>query len=109
MLDLISDEKKLGKPAGSDLAQGVITLPVICYLERNAGDRIINKILTGNANRKDIRIAIANIRRSGAIDDALDEAKAHARKSKKALSRLPVGKPRQALHDLVDYIVERKH
>jgi geranylgeranyl pyrophosphate synthase len=109
VLDLISDEKKLGKPAGSDLAQGVITLPVICYLERNADDRIVDKILSGKASRRDIRTAISNIRKSGAIDDALDEAKVHARKSKSALSRLPRGQSRQALYDLVDYITERHY
>ena len=109
VLDLISDEKKLGKPAGSDLAQGVITLPVICYQERNPDDRIVDKILSGKATRGDLKKAISNIRKSGAIDDALDEARAHARKSKSALSRLPAGKSRQALHDLIDYITERQH
>ena len=109
VLDLISDEKKLGKPAGSDLAQGVITLPVICYQERNPDDRIVDKILSGKATRGDLKKAISNIRKSGAIDDALDEARAHARKSKSALSRLPTGKSRQALHELIDYITERQH
>ncbi|MGD8979324.1 MAG: polyprenyl synthetase family protein [candidate division WOR-3 bacterium] len=109
VLDLISDEQKLGKPAGSDLAQGVVTLPVICYLERNADDRVVHKILSGKATKGNLKKVISNIRRSGAIDDALDEARAHARKSKTALSRLPAGKSRQALYDLVDYITERQH
>ena len=109
VLDLISDEKKLGKPAGSDLTQGVVTLPVICYLEREADDRLVHKILSGKATRRDLKKAISNIRKSGAIDDALDEAKTHARRSKSALSRLPGGKSRQVLHNLVDYITERQH
>ena len=109
VLDLISDEKKLGKPAGSDLSQGVVTLPVICYLERNPDDRDVHKILSGKAPRGNLKKLILNIRSSGAIDDALDEARVHARKSKAALSRLPSGKSRQALHDLVDYITERHH
>jgi geranylgeranyl pyrophosphate synthase len=109
VLDLISDEKKLGKPAGSDLAQGIITLPVICYLQRNADDPVVNEILSGKVTKGNVRRVISHIRKSGAIDDALDEARAHARKSKSALSRLPAGKPRQALYVLVDYITERQH
>jgi geranylgeranyl pyrophosphate synthase len=109
VLDIISDAKSLGKPVGSDLTQGIITLPVICYLERGRDDEVIRKILSGKGNRKDISVAIVMIRKSGAIEDALNEAKAHARKCKAALSRLPSSKPRQALYDLVDYVVERKH
>jgi geranylgeranyl pyrophosphate synthase len=109
VLDLTSDEKRLGKPAGSDLEQGVVTLPVICYLERHRDDKVINKILSGKGTAKDINEAIQFIRKSGAIADALDEAEAHAKKSKAVLSRFPGGKSRQALYDLVDYIVDRRH
>lgn len=109
VLDMTSDANSLGKPVGSDLAQGIITLPVICYLERGGDDKTIRKILTGKGIVKDIDTTIGLIRKSGAIDDALDEAKTHARKSRAAISHLPAGKPRQALYDLVDYIVDRKH
>jgi heptaprenyl diphosphate synthase len=109
ILDMISDQKRLGKPVGSDLTQGIITLPVICYLERGGDDKVINKILSGKGNAKDMIVAIRLIHESGAIDDALDEARTHARKSKAALAHLPGGNPRQALYDLVDYIVDRKH
>lgn len=109
VLDMTSDAKSLGKPVGSDLTQGIVTLPVICFLERGGDVRVIDKIRSGKGTARDIKMAIRLIRESGAIDDALDEAKAHARKSKAALSRLPAGKPRKALYDLVDYIVERKH
>ena len=81
VLDLISDEKKLGKPVGSDLAQGIVTLPVICYLDRHKDEKFVNKILTGKGTARDLKTAIALIRESGAIDDALDEARAHARKN----------------------------
>ncbi|MGB7053793.1 MAG: polyprenyl synthetase family protein [bacterium] len=109
VLDMTSDAKSLGKPVGSDLTQGIVTLPVICFLERGGDVRVIDKIRSGKGTARDTKMAIRLIRESGAIDDALDEAKAHARKSKATLSRLPAGKPRKALYDLVDYIVERKH
>ena len=107
ILDLTSDEKSLGKPVGSDLAQGIITLPVICYLERKKSAKEINRILARKGTYRDFKNAIKIIRESGAIDDALDEASAHARKSKAALSKLPAGKPRRALYDLLDRIIAR--
>jgi heptaprenyl diphosphate synthase len=109
VLDFTSNEERLGKPVGSDLAQGIVTLPVICYLERGNDDKVISKILGGKGTPRDIKAAISLIRQSGAIDDALDEARAHARKCKEALSRLPAGKIRRTLYGLLDYIIEREH
>lgn len=109
VLDIISDKKSLGKPVGSDLAQGIVTLPVICYLGRRENERVLNKILSGKGNTKDIQATIKLIRESGAIDDALDEAKAHARKSRAALAKLPAKKARRVLLELVDYVTERRH
>ena len=107
ILDITSDEESLGKPVGSDLAQGIITLPVICYLERNKSAKEINRIFSKKRTSKDTKNIIKMIRESGAIDDALDEASAHARKSKAALSYLPAGNARKALYSLVDYIMAR--
>ena len=33
LLDVMGDEERIGKPAGNDIRQGVVTLPVICALE----------------------------------------------------------------------------
>jgi heptaprenyl diphosphate synthase len=109
ILDLVSTEKRLGKPVGSDLAQGVVTLPVILYLEQDNDEKAIRKILLGKGTARDIKTTIGMIRKSGAIEAALDEARAHADKSKAALSLLPAGKPRQALYELVAYILARKN
>lgn len=109
VLDYIGNEKELGKPAGSDLAGGMITLPAICYLERHPEDKMIDKILAGRYDRKDLRTVLDRVRGSAAIEDALDEAKAHARKCKGAIVKLPAGRPRQSLMDLIDYIVARTH
>ncbi len=107
VLDYIGTEKRLGKPAGSDLAGGVITLPFICYLERHPEDQTIERVLSGKYNRGDLTAALRLIRESGAIDDALEQARVHARKCKGALAELPAARSRQTLFDLIDYIVER--
>ncbi len=107
MLDITEAESRLGKPAGGDLARGTITLPVIYYLERGNDDKLINRILSGRGTAGDTRKVIRLIRRSGAIDDVLKEARAHGRKAREALSRLPAGRANRSLCDLIDYITER--
>ncbi len=109
VLDFVGTENQLGKPAGSDLAGGVITLPAICYLERNPGDKSIDRIISGKAGHKELNAFLVKVLKSGAIEDALDEARSHARKSKAALAKLPAGRSRQTLFDVIDYIVERTH
>jgi octaprenyl-diphosphate synthase len=109
VLDFIGTEKQLGKPAGSDLIAGTITLPAICYLERIPEDRSIDRIASGKAGHKELNAFIMKVRESGAIEDALDEARAHARKSKTALAKVPAERSKRTLFDLIDYIVERTH
>lgn len=107
-LDLIGDERELGKPAGSDLRQGIITLPIICYLERNEDETVVSTVLTGQRDTEDIQAAIEAVHTSGAIEAALVEARAHARQAQRALENLPDNAARQMLHALAEYAVERR-
>jgi len=109
VLDFVGTERQLGKPAGSDLAAGVITLPVICYLERNPEDKSIDRLISGKAVHQELTAFLAKVRESGAIDDALEEARVRARKSKAALAKLLTGRRRQPLLDLIDNVVDRTH
>jgi geranylgeranyl pyrophosphate synthase len=109
VLDFIGDETHLGKPVGSDLRQGIITSPTLCYLEQHPGDELIFRFLRdGRGSEEDIRRAVEAIRKSGAVDTALEEARNFARRSLLALKRLPDGFPCQAMQDLADFVVQRR-
>ena len=108
VLDLTGDEAQLGKPAGSDLRQGLVTLPVLCYLERAEGESLVNGVLAGERSEEQVRGAIAAIRASGAIGAALEEARAYARRSQAALAALPNNAARRMLGGLAEYVVERE-
>ena len=108
VLDFVGDEAQLGKPAGSDLRQGLITLPVLCYLERVEDDGPVSAVLSGQQDEKHVRAVIEAICSSGAIEASLAEARAHARRSQEALATLPDDAPRQMLSTLAEYIVERR-
>ncbi len=109
VLDFIGDEAQLGKPAGSDLRQGLITLPTLCYLERVEDGAPVNVVLSGQRDEEHVRVAIEAVCLSGAIEASLAEARAHARQSQEALATLPDNGSRHTLCSLAEYVVERKH
>jgi geranylgeranyl pyrophosphate synthase len=109
VLDFIGDETRLGKPVGSDLRQGLITLPTLCYLEQHPNDELIVRLLRdGHGSEEDIHRAVQAIRESGAIDTALEEARNFAHRSLLALQQLPSGSPCQPMQDLADFVIRRR-
>jgi geranylgeranyl pyrophosphate synthase len=109
VLDFVGDQAYMGKPVGSDLRQGLVTLPTLCYLEHHPDDPLMVRILqNGRGSDEDIRQAVRAIRDSGAIDRALAEARDFARRSVQSLQCLPAGPPRQAMEDLTDFVVQRR-
>jgi geranylgeranyl pyrophosphate synthase len=108
VLDLVVDEAELGKPSGSDLRQGLLTLPLLLYLEEARDDRSVRAVLAGQHDEEHVGAVLAAIRSSGAIAAALEEARAFSRQGQKALAVLPNNSARQTLHCLADYVVERK-
>jgi geranylgeranyl pyrophosphate synthase len=108
VLDFVGDEAQLGKPAGSDLRQGLVTLPTICYLEQARSSAVVDAVLAGRGDEKLVRVAIETICASGAVDAALDEARTHARQAQEALAGVPDSDSRRTLLALADYAVERR-
>jgi len=109
ILDLAGNEDELGKPVGSDLRQGVITLPTIYFLEAHPGDETVIRVLSGRDEGNDeVQAAVEMIKESGAIESSLAEAKKFAARSQDALSILPHNEYRQAMLGLTDFVVERQ-
>ena len=107
VLDFVGDETRLGKPAGGDLRLGLITLPTLFYLERIENDVAVQRLLSGQGDTAHVGAAVEAIRASGAIEDALEEARAHVRQAQETLSTLPNNAARQTLYNLAGYVVER--
>lgn len=109
VLDFTSDEATLGKPVGSDLAQGLVTLPTLYYLKRHPSANTVSAVLDGTACEPHaIAHAVEAIRQSGAIDQALAEAQAFIARSQEALTPLPDGAARDSLAALAEFVVRRK-
>ncbi len=108
VLDIVGDEAGMGKPAGSDLRQGLLTLPVLYYLEKAEDHTPIEVVLTGQRDKDAVRKAMEAIRSSGAIEASLAEARVHAKRSQEALATLPDSASREMLHALAEFVVERR-
>jgi geranylgeranyl pyrophosphate synthase len=109
VLDFDGNEAQLGKPAGSDLRQGLATLPILYYLEMAEDGGAVNAVLAGRRDEKLVRAAIEAVHSSGAIEASLAEARAYAGRSQEALTSLPDGVSRQTLHTLAEYVVGRRN
>jgi geranylgeranyl pyrophosphate synthase len=108
VLDFTGEQETIGKPVASDLRQGLVTLPTLCYMDNNPDDPDLKALFNGHyANEEKLLRLVTSIRRSGAINSALDEASLLIKKGLEQLEDLPENQERQALIDLSLYIVNR--
>jgi len=108
ILDFTGDQAAVGKPVGSDLLQGLITLPALYYIEAHPEDEKVKSLLNGHYhNEKEIAALVETIRKSDAIQLALDEAKEYASRALHLLNGQPASEERQALENLTQYVTSR--
>jgi octaprenyl-diphosphate synthase len=112
-LDLTATSEQVGKPIGSDIQTGKITLPIIYALatasqsDRARLSELIDGATSGQAAAAGEVCAILG--RCGAIDRALETARAHARSASASLARIRNSAARDSLAALVDYAAVRTH
>lgn len=108
VLDFTGDQASLGKPVANDLRHGIITLPVILFLENQPGHPTIERILAHDTLEDSEIMGVADeISASGAVDAAVDEARRFAARASEALAILPDHQSRRALLDLAQFVVDR--
>ncbi|NPV56734.1 MAG: polyprenyl synthetase family protein [Anaerolineae bacterium] len=109
ILDFTSQQEHLGKPVGSDVRQGLITLPLIYYSERYPETEFSQKIRSGICPEEVdiINNLIDTVVKSDCLILAHEEAKEFSRKAIDYLSVLPDQPETQALMQLSRYIVDR--
>ncbi len=110
LLDFTSDPETLGKPVGSDLRQGLFTLPALIYNEQNPDDPDIAQLDEGNCSNDNGKIdrLIDAIRASKSIDLTYQEAERFISISLEHLFSQPPGRERSALEQLATYIIQRE-
>ncbi len=108
VLDFTGDEETLGKPAGNDLRQGTITLPLIFAIARTGSPRLRAVIENGTPSDAQVRAAIAEVMEAGGIDAALDEARRFIGAAVSHLADFPPSPTHSALVELAHFVIERQ-
>jgi heptaprenyl diphosphate synthase len=108
VLDFTGTEKELGKPAGGDLLQGNITLPVLYAMENPEIRRRINTVHE-NMSRHELDEILKMVQESGAIEKSLNLSDRYLDKALEILSELPPNKAKKSLQDIAKFIGKRKY
>lgn len=111
LIDVLSDSDTLGKPSGSDVAQGKRTLMVIHALNQPSSqskDDLLAVLGKGDTvNPEQIASAHKALEDLGSIDYARARAESYHRNAHDCLDRLPDGPAMRALRELTDYQLKR--
>ncbi len=111
LIDVLSDSDTLGKPAGSDLAQGKRTLMVIHALSQPDSPELNNlKAVLGkgeSATQGEIDLGLAALKSIGSVDYARMKAEEYHKKAHSCLDRLRDSPALLALRELTDYQLNR--
>lgn len=109
VLDFVGSPKEMGKPIGSDMRQGIVTLPTLYYLHQHPDDELLAHVFDGHADNGVVEAAVARIHEAGAVDAAMHDARGHADKAQVTLTEFPANGYRQAMFDLADFVVQRRN
>ncbi len=113
VLDYTQDQSTIGKPAGNDLRQGMVTLPLIYALREhpyNGHHQAVNRLLNEQTHEEeDIRAVVNWVAQGGSVEHAIADAKSYADKARDALYHFPPSPDRRVLDELIDFVVTRQH
>ncbi|WP_066666954.1 polyprenyl synthetase family protein [Desulfotomaculum copahuensis] len=98
LLDLAGRSELLGKPCLQDLSQGILTLPVLHFLEVSPrAGQWKEKLRRGGLTADQGRELVAQARELGCLEYAGQAAQKQVRLAQEALEGLPAGKARDSL------------
>ncbi|QHS22587.1 heptaprenyl diphosphate synthase component II [Virgibacillus sp. MSP4-1] len=113
ILDFTATPEKLGKPAGSDLFQGNITLPVLYKLEDTSFKQRLASSFEQSRGQavvsKDLADIVEEIKQSDVIEKSFRVSELYLQKAYKQLEVLPQSKAKKALMDIAKYIGKRSY
>ncbi|MGI8927326.1 MAG: polyprenyl synthetase family protein [Tepidiformaceae bacterium] len=109
ILDYCGDEAEMGKPVGSDLREGTITLPGLLLIEKYPRDNPIKKFFTARRGRDEhLADAITMVRETGVLEKSMEIAREYVRRGGDAITVLPPTEARLTLEGLGQYVLSRR-
>jgi geranylgeranyl diphosphate synthase type I len=104
LIDITGDTETLGKPAGSDIVQGKMTLIAIHAKQSNENLPNFQKVFgSGQSNNEILSRAVVELEHSGSIEYARSRAMHHHYLAHGCLNKLPSSNAVDILRELTDY------
>ena len=107
VLDFTGTQSELGKPIGSDLIEGAVTLPLVIFAGSEAGRRLLSNVIE-NKKIDTVPAIIEKIKKSSVIERCVIFAQDFSVKACKAIEILPDNDARQSLIELAKFVVKRR-
>ncbi len=108
LLDFQSDETSMGKPVGSDLLHGVLTLPTIMLIERYPNDNPVAVLFQDRDNLDKLQKVLDTINNSSIMQDCWEVVRDYCDRACAELQALPQGEARDSLAALAEYVRDRQ-
>ncbi|WP_030104495.1 polyprenyl synthetase family protein [Actinoalloteichus caeruleus] len=108
VIDIDSPATESGKTPGTDLREGVLTLPMLYALGDENGQGRLTELLRGPlTDDRQVAEALELLRASDGLRKARETLADYARQARAQLDTLPKGAANDALGDLIDYMQAR--
>ena len=111
LLDYTADTKVIGKPVGTDLKEGKLTMPIIYALNRATGEdrrRLEIIIQDPDIREEDFEAVLELIKKYDGVEYTRERAQEHIEKAKACLKIFSASNPRTLLEQLADYVLARQ-
>jgi heptaprenyl diphosphate synthase len=110
ILDIVADDRQIGKPAGNDLKQGIMTLPIIYALHNSPDKNELHAIIERRSpTAEDVDKGITIIRATDAVEYAYDLADKYIRKAKERATVIQDCALRDSFIRIADFVGERNY
>ena len=111
LLDFTGDEADTGKPAGLDLREHKVTLPLIHALPRMSAEersRVESLMATSEPTGAQLAAVVSAVAERGGLLYARERAQQHCAQAEAALDELPPSPARETLRASLTYVLERR-
>lgn len=108
ILDFHGMSEEIGKPVGTDLAQGIMTMPSLIAMERYPDDNLIPSLFKNPGDKHLLKEAVGFVQQSSILEESFDVAERFCRKAVRCLDPLANDRFRESLESLVPYVLRRR-
>ena len=109
ILDFDGTEEEIGKPIGSDLANGVVTLPTLIAMQRRSCCDAVKRVLANPDDEDLMKEVVSLIQNESVLEESYEFASRYCEKALSNLSGLPPCPSRDSLEELVSHVKVRRN